>query len=438
MIQPCNQRTGRPDVLSWCSSVLRIVLFFLLLPAQTLFVAPGFAQSSAIKPILQSSAPRYHQSSRRHVHRSTMPTPTPTPIPASSPSPDFDLHITGLANSIVTAGTPVSFSLNVCNSGDAAEIFPNSVSVTGVIPAGLSDVSVTGMNWSVFQPNIHFSTSPELYSEHYTGSYPILAGQCLPTLTISGTLTLDAIPLFTLQGTVAAAGDFAESAKLDSVSLTVVSATATPTAEPTVFATVIPKATSTAGPTVTPTIVVMPTITPTGTVLATPTAVATPDLALSLTGATRIQVGQSLRYAVNICNKSVAGTISDPRSIVVNSVLPLGMSNITVAGADWQVTSLSSLIGPALLTINYTGALPLLKRGCLGPFYISGVATSDAQPVMTILAAVTTQNDLYAFNNSSMFTTYVSPTLVLIPTVTKTVCKSCANAFCRCSFRIGF
>lgn len=582
MIQSRNQRTGRPDVLPWCSSALRIVLFFLLLLAQTLFVATGFAQSSEIKPTQQSSAQHHHQSSRRHVHRSTMPTPTPTLTSTSSPSPDFRLHITGPDRSVVTVGTPVSFSLAVCNSGDAAEIFPAAVSITGVIPAGLTAVSVAGKDWSVSPPNILASTSPGFYSERYTGSYPILAGQCLPTLTISGTLTLDAIPLFTLQATVAAAGDFgdfAEDAKLDSVSLTVISATPTPTPTPTPIPTAIVSgsptatpvdlmlqvttavgATATVGSAVTfaeticnlggdeaipnaielsgvipagiadlriggadwtlatlsanvgpavysatytgpypvgkgtclPTLLIagtlqpsalpaltlqgvvtapgdtqrlnnsdsvtlqvtaktatptaeatmLPTattlVTPTGTVLTTPSVVATPDLALSLTGTTQIQVGQLLRYAVNICNKSNTVSINDPRSIVVDSVLPLGLSHIAVAGANWQVANQSSLIGPALLTINYTGASPIAPHGCLGPLYISGVVTSDAQPVMTVLASVTTQNDLYAFNNSSMLTAYVSPALVLLPTKTKTVCKSCANAFCRCSFRSGF
>ncbi|BCL81558.1 hypothetical protein ccbrp13_40230 [Ktedonobacteria bacterium brp13] len=310
-------------------------------------------------------------------------------------APDFRIQVTSSANATLPIGMPVSFVETVCNISNAAETFPNSVSITGIVPSGLTNVAINGTDWFALLPKFGFVVSPLYYSEKYIGAYPIAAGVCLPPLRISGILNLSAVPVFTLQGTVSAPDDFDQRNKLDGVTLTV---------------------TSTIPPVVTPP--AKKTVTPTPTVSATLTAVPAPDLVTFLAGSTNTQVGQHLNYIVTVCNGNNADLIHAPGPIELSSVLPLGMDNISITGTDWHVSSLSSSVGPALLTVYYAGRYPVVGGQCLSPLSINGSVLASAQPGMTTSVGVLTPNDVNSSNASTMLTTFVSPALPITPTLT--------------------
>jgi hypothetical protein len=396
MIQPHTRRTGRMDGLSWCSFLLRIALLCLVLPAHVLMVSTSFAQSAGLKQAQQRS----------------LSTLKPTPRAITTPivkaamtskvtrvtAPDFRIQVTSSANATVPVGMPVAFAETVCNIGNAAETFPNSVSITGIVPSGLTNVAVSGPDWSALLPKFDFAASPLYYNEKYIGAYPIAAGVCLPPLLISGILNVSAMPVFTQQCTVSAPDDFDQSSKLAGVTLTV-TATVPPVVIPPVTQTVTP---------------------PIPTVSATLTAVPAPGLVTFMTGSTNTQVGQPLNYIVTVCNGNNADLIHAPGPIELSSVLPLGMDTISITGTDWHVASLSSSVGPALLTVYYAGRYPVAGGQCLSPLSINGRVLASAQPGMTASVGVLTPNDVNSSTASTMLTTFVSPALTGTPTVTPT------------------
>ena len=394
MIQPHTRRTGRLDGLSWCSFLLRIALLSLVLPAHVLMVSTSFAQPAGLKQVQQRSP------STLKPTTTAITTPIVKEAMTSKvtrvTAPDFSIQVTSSANATVPAGMPVAFVETVCNIGNAAETFPNSVSITGIVPSGLTNVALSGTDWSALLPKFGFVVSPLYYNEKYIGAYPIAAGVCLPPLHISGILNLSAMPVFTLQGTVSAPDDFDQSSKLAGVTLTVTA---------TVPSVVTPPATKTVTPTVS----------------ATLTAVPAPDLVTFLTGSTNTQVGQPVNYIVTVCNSNNADLIHAPGPIELSSVLPLGMGNISITGTDWHVARLSSSVGPALLTVYYAGRYPVASGQCLSPLSINGRVLASAQPGMTTSVGVLTPNDVNSSNASTMLTTFVSPALPTTPASTPAV-----------------
>lgn len=398
MIQLHTRRTGRLNGPSWCSFLFRIALLSLVLPAHMLMAVTSFAQPAVLKQAQYRLTPTSTLISTPGVKEAM--TSKVTRVTA----PDFRIHVTSSANATLPVGVSVTFVETVCNIGNIAETFPNSVGITGIVPSGLTNVAINGTGWSALLPKFGFVVSPLYYSEKYIGAYPIASGVCLPPLRISGILNSSAMPVFTLQGTVSAPDDFDQRNKLDGITLTVTS-TLPPVVTPTATASVTATVTPTAAKVVTP------------TVIATLTVVPAPDLVTFLTGSTNTQVGRPLNYIVTVCNGNNADPINAPGPIELSSVLPLGMGNISITGTGWHVSSLSSSVGPALLTVYYAGRYPIVGGQCLSPLSINGSVLASAQPGMTTSVGVLTPNDVNSSHASTMLTTFVSPALPITPTL---------------------
>src|SRR5579883_421838 len=101
----------------------------------------------------------------------------------------------GITNAAV--GDTVTFNLLVTNTNAAGnENSANSITISDVIPTGLTNVSVNGQNWTIDAP-APGQVGPTLVTATYTGTYPVAPGQTLTPFSITGTLTAAALPLLT-------------------------------------------------------------------------------------------------------------------------------------------------------------------------------------------------------------------------------------------------
>jgi uncharacterized repeat protein (TIGR01451 family) len=104
-------------------------------------------------------------------------------------------------------GDKVTYVIVVSNlsSGDPV-VAPNTISVSDVLPLGLTDIKVDVDNsqWSYTSGD---TNGPALLTVNYVGSYPVAAGQTLAPITITGKLTNDAVPYVTNTATVDTAGN---------------------------------------------------------------------------------------------------------------------------------------------------------------------------------------------------------------------------------------
>ena len=318
------------------------------------------------------------------------PTPTPTPSPTPSPTPlapDVSVTLTNPGGNTYSVGDPLVYNATVCDGATAGDVTtPNSITVNGVIPLGLTGITITGTGWTV--NSLSSTTSPTSYTATYTGTYPLAAGQCLPPLVITGTVTLQGAPEITSSASVYTPGDTNPGNNTASNTVTVLAPTPTPT----------------------PGVTQTPTPTPTPVPLA-------PDVSISLTtpGGNTYSVGDPLVYNATVCDGATAGNVTTPNSITVNGVIPLGLTGIAITGTGWTVNSLSSTTGPASYTATYTGTYPLPAGQCLPPLVITGTVTPEATSGLTSFVSVNALGDTNPGNNSA-----ISNVTVLAPTPTPT------------------
>ena len=103
------------------------------------------------------------------------------------------------------SGQKIVYQLNTQNVAGAGPVTaPDSVVVTFVIPVGLRHIQVVGYDWNVITSS---DMSPTLITATYFGTYPVLPGQVLPPLSITGQLTTDASPHLTTTAVVGALND---------------------------------------------------------------------------------------------------------------------------------------------------------------------------------------------------------------------------------------
>jgi len=300
-------------------------------------------------------------------------------------APDVSVTLAAPGGNSYSVGDPITYNATVCDGATAGDVTtPNSITVTGVLPAGLTGIAITGTNWTL--NSLSSTTSPATYTATYTGAYPLLPGQCLSPLVISGTITPQASGGLNSSIGVTTPGDTTPGNNTTTVGVTVTAVTPTPGITPT------------------------PTLAPLA-----------PDIAVTLTnpGGSTYTVGNQLVYNATICDEAAAGPVTTTNSIIVSGVLPLGLTGITITGTGWTVTTLTSTIGPALYTATYTGTYPLPAGQCLPPLVITGTTTPASVPGIATSISVNTPGDTNLGNNVA-----VSSVIVLAPAPTPGVTET--------------
>ena len=127
---------------------------------------------------------------------------TTTPVTGS---PDLSIVKTNLHGDNFNVGDQVTYVLVVSDlPGASSVVSPNPITVSDAIPVGESNLQADGQGWSFTYSN---QSGPAIITATYTGSYPVAAGTTLPSITITATLTSDAIPSVTDTATVDTLGN---------------------------------------------------------------------------------------------------------------------------------------------------------------------------------------------------------------------------------------
>ena len=324
---------------------------------------------------------------------------------------DFDLQLVS-ATSSYTVGQKVTYTLTATNVSSSDYSFGAINIADTLIASGLAQIQATaGSSWSItsIAPD-----SPSIFTATYTGSYPIVAGEILPPITITGILTSSALGDFVNRAVLNVDGD--SDLSNNSVLLTIrVSPVSTPIA--------IDTPTEEVTPTEEPTVAVTP---PVG-----------PDLGINLSteSASPLQSGQPVTYDLSVVNASAADLSVVPGLVTVTDVIPVGLENIVVSGSGWslvageasstQMHPARSLVSPTVVTAIYNASTVLPAGGALPPFQITGDVTDAALPRLTNTVSVLMPGDNNPINDSSFLTLPVipaiEPTVEVTPTLEPTI-----------------
>jgi len=118
---------------------------------------------------------------------------------------DLQIVKSSLDGNHFKAGDTVTFFVAVSNVSDSKTLDdPSTISVEDVIPLGFNDIQVSGQDWHF---KVSDSNSPSVIDANFTGTAPLLPGQTLPVITITGRVTNDAVPTLTDTATVDVEGD---------------------------------------------------------------------------------------------------------------------------------------------------------------------------------------------------------------------------------------
>lgn len=305
----------------------------------------------------------------------TVPVPTVTATPivppptvvVPTPPPTFppDLHITQSATGgSLQVGQAATIVLNASNLASAGPVAAgDAVVINDVLPSGFNNLTATGNNWFI---TLTTQTSPALLVAIYTGDYPIAAGGTLPAITISGILNTTALPSVTNTASVSTNGD-----------------TDIFNGQTTATYTILPAAT--------------PTVVPI-------------DLGItaSESAGSNALVGQPISLTLSVGSLATSGPVEAGNNILVNDIVPLGLSDITVTASGWFVT-VTSTTSPALLTAIYTGPYPVLAGGSLPPITVNGILNANAVPIITNIAAVSVNGITDSANNTAAISIAIAP-----------------------------
>jgi hypothetical protein len=305
-------------------------------------------------------------------------TPTPTPL-----APDVSVSLINPGGSTYSIGSQLVYNATVCNGTvGGAVTSSNSIAVSGVLPLGLTNISITGTGWSV--NSLTSTTGPALYTVTYTGTYPLPVGLCLPPLVITGTITSAAVPGISTAISLNVPGDTNTSNNAAVSSVIVSASTPTPGLTPTATPTPTPGVTPTATPTLTP---------------------LSPDLSVQLTnqgGNNTYTAGDPVVYNATVCNVPTAAAVTTPNAITLTGVIQLGLTGVTVNGTGWTITSLSATTSPLRYTATYTGSYPVSVGGCLPPLVINGTTTPEGAEGITSFAQVSLPGEANLENNTAL------------------------------------
>ena len=320
-------------------------------------------------------------------------TPTFTPVPVPTAAPDLQINKTHSGDIFFLQGQTVNYNLAVNNLPTGASgnptgaVFSGPVTITDAIPLGLTNITATGSAWNI---SLSATTSPALLTATYTGNYPLLPGSAIAPINISATLTADSLPAFTNTAFVSTPGDSGQPGE---------------TSSDTIFVSTPAQLTPTT--TVVATLISTPTLIPGAT--ATVSTLLPPDVSISKTnsGGNQFQVGQTVTYTLSVQDMAQAGAVSQPNSILVTDVIPVGLDNVSILGQGWNITQ-TATVSPLLITATYSGSYPVAAGTFLPPLTVIGTVTSDAASSLTNTAIVGVPGDSNPNNNVAIDTIVVT------------------------------
>jgi uncharacterized repeat protein (TIGR01451 family) len=294
-----------------------------------------------------------------------------------------------VGNNAFQIGQNVTYALNVASTDTSGPVGPsNLIKVVVVFPIGLTNVTMTGSNWTLFSTS---TISPTLIQATYRGQYPVATGTQLPPILVQGTVANTAVPQLTSTAVVQVIGDSDPDNNLTNT--TIQASAFTPTA--------LPQASPT------PTSVATPTVTISDEVASFPNSL--PDLAVtqSTIGSSPFAAGQQLGYVLSVKNVSATGSVSS--LIRLTEVIPVGLTNVSVsAGAGWHITQ-SSTTSPLLVSATYSGSYPVAPGETLAPLFVIGKVSAGIISSITCTAVVGVAGDLNPSNNLANNTVSVTP-----------------------------
>ncbi len=311
---------------------------------------------------------------------------------------------THLGGSTFSIGQTITEILTVSVTSASTPIFPSSsIHANEVIPVGMSNVSVTGKDWSIVSTG---STSPLLISAIYVGDTPVGPGTSLPPLIITGTVNADASAVLIDAGSASISGDGNPMNNLATDTFFLSSAPYTPTPP----VSVIPS----------------PMSSPTPVVLYTPIPLPAnlPDVAIMqvqpCSNLTVPRVGTTRGVILTVTNGSLTTPIN--QTIHVSGVIPMGLTNIKISGKNWAFT-LSSTISPMIFEATYSSPYLLAPSASLPSITLLGTLTTAAVPSITDYFESSIIGDSNSNNN------YVTSTFPVLPALTPHVAPMSALDF---------
>ncbi|GCE09704.1 S53 family peptidase [Dictyobacter aurantiacus] len=307
-------------------------------------------------------------------------TPTPTPTPTPQPLPDFTIQQIHAGGVYLGIGQTLTDQIRISSVPTAGPVgLPSLIRMVAVLPVGLKNVTVSGTRWTISSTG---ATSPVLISAVYVGAYPVAAGTTLPTIRISGTVTGAAGVAITDTAVVQVAGDSRASNNLatDTFVTTALSVPITPLPTPTtILTTPIPL---------------------------TPQALPTnlPNLRFQLShNGTTFYAGQRVTSTLTVSNAGNQTFNTGSQILRFTGVIPIGLSNVSISGTNWQMTA-TSQTSPLLLFATYTGITQLEPGQSLPPVSITGTLTTAGAPSITNTIYLSVDKDSYPQNNFTMDT----------------------------------
>jgi uncharacterized repeat protein (TIGR01451 family) len=240
-------------------------------------------------------------------------------------------------------GQSVTYTLSVSDGMvDGPVIAGQPITVTDAVPLSISQITPTGAGWQFTSNALSTAT---MVTATYIGDYPILTGDSLPDITLSGVLTSAAVPTVINSAMV--------STPLDS---------------------------DTSDNTSSDTVDVDP----------------APDLALGLThaGTTCISVKQDVTWTLSVTNGMDAGPVLNG-PITLTDTLPAGLNNIRTTGNNWSITSNGTVV-----TALYAGSYPVDPGATLPPIIVRGNIIATGGTTLLNTAMVSTLGDSNTSNDT--------------------------------------
>ncbi len=265
-----------------------------------------------------------------------------------APSPDLAIQKTHTGN--FTVGSSGDYTITVSNVGTASTSGP--ITVSDVLPTGLTFSSATGSGWSC-------SAVGQAVTCSTPG--PLAPANALPAITLTVDVGPAAAPSVTNTATVATSGDSNASNDANS--------------DPT-------------------------------TVNPAPT----PDLTIAKTHTGSFTVGTNGTYSLSVSN---IGAGSTSGTITVTDVLPTGLTYVSATGTGWSCSAVAQ-------TVTCTHPGPVAPAAALPAIALTVGVGAAAVPTVTNTATVSTPGDANGANDSASDPTAVSPAPAPDLTITKT------------------
>ncbi len=286
-------------------------------------------------------------------------------------APNMAMSTTHLDTGASQVGQSVTYTLSVSDGMAGGPVIAGQpITVTDTVPLSINQVTPSGTGWQ-------FTTNPTLtatmITATYTGDYPILTGDSLPDITLSGVLTGAAVPTVTNSATVSTPLDSDPSDNISSDTLNVAPA---------------------------------------------------PDLAAGLqhAGNTCIPAKQDVIWTLSVNNGQNAGPVFNG-PITLTDTLPAGISNIRINSSDWSIKR-----NGAVMTAIYAGSYPIDPGGSLASIIMKGTIIAVGGATLLNTATVSAPGDSNAGNDTTSDSVAVcSPPVVAADlsihlTHAKTVC----------------